>query len=700
MPVSAWIASHKVAFAMIVGFAALAVVLVIVLPIVLIHGGSSSEGTGQGSSGDAVAHFEPFEGWQPQMWCYAGNTTASCAASKPSTGSPTGWQNRVVSDDAVKDCPPHSVEGYPADISADTRSWLAGVDAGRFRCNGKPDITKYVQAYNDTASFVPDGSPSYFSNPTDYFGSTTPTAEYVTSKYPEDCPEGSNCFTVGEGWGAAGGGACETLPPAADCASTQPRFNWIIGACMGEDCGGKSLYDANDATTKRLKNIGSRARLNYIAGYNFDKASGTWKIAGDSSFNTDARHHPYDLMRAHGGLDPDSPDEIDQPWLVPQSTEAIFWSNGYYPNGAEGLGVLATEKSTPGLSRHGSGAFMVVASFEECYNLALFFLNQNALNRVNGSTGSNCWSGAADGSNSGEIEFLENTFSQNNAGAQQDYRRMFANNLNQVGRSFTRIEAPDAGSVAGWQAGNWQSTAGSVGSSPFTLNSAEPVVYVFVQDLVGTWAYRIPSSELSDNTLWPGLGRTTAAAELQAAPARPPATDGGNVCLGPDLNYCLSFMPSCQYKDRTTAFEVGCSVNNWCGNWFSLFSNTRQWQWTRDGKWERPDEDGKVSDPLSLSTQAPGNCRDGPFPLPSDNPSWQKNPTDIWAAVCNNAAAPGCGQCKDQPYNVGMAPVRFSANDTTAPWGGNAGPSTQREIDYARACYNGTDYTTKCNAYF
>lgn len=683
---TSWAKRHPVATGLLIAFGVVAVILIIVLPIVLTR---KSNGTStETATSTSTVPREAWTDWVPQMWCFADNTSSTCQASKPA-GAKDGWQNKTVSDTAVGTCPDHPT-GYPSGLPASVTSWLQGVDAGTNKCNLESDYNSWVQAYKDCNQVQPEGWPQ---NDVNFYPTTNPGAnippEYMTSKYPQVCPPGSNCYTVNTSWGAEGGGTCASAPSAA-CTGTQPRWNWVLGACMGTSC---VAYGASNDATKRFKDMGSRAVVNYVAAYNFDKQDKLWKIARDSSFNTDASHDPYDLLKAYGGLDPTSADRRRQPWLLPQTHLAYNYQNGYAPNDAEGLGPLATQLSTPGLSANGnSGAFMIVISMEDSFGHAFFTLNQNALVRLNTTNGwDNCWSGA----NGGENEMMENPFSISNSGEQQSYSRTFPNNYNNQGRAYQRLEHPDSAGVAGFT-NTYQWSGGLLTSTPQAEPSATPFVFAFVFDGVGQWNYRIPASELQEG-LWPGLYHKTASGVVDARPARPPSAPV-NTCMSGKNDYCLSFMPFCPFLDAATAAKAGCSTSGWCGNWLGLMTDTVQWQMKDNGEWEG---DG-ASEPIYVNATPAQATTCWQQPFPNVDPSTLKPSTENkWQYVCDDPQRSGCSDCTRLGVNKAMFAPLMPANVVTQPWGGDRGPENQRELGYVRACADtgAQDYSTRCNPF-
>ena len=358
---------------------------------------------------------------------------------------------------------------------------------------------------------------------------------------------------------------------AAGCA-VEPLFNVVIGVCKGKSCacGGSTAnscapqgqgdrcgadctgavvpccFGADVTPLEPYYQEGSHAVINYLAAYQFDAAAGRWALQGESSFNTDAKFPPFDLMQPYGGL------AKEEAWLAPQPGGAAFWGLGYYAAGVRGVGA-------PGM--------MWVLSTEDWFGATWYMLNQLALDRGPGESypksaacpvNSNCWASG----NSGEMDFLEPGWN-NPRTAAMDYRQSFATQNNQVGRCF--VGGDDSG---GFASPNWLLTEASpVGGAP-----PEPVVYVAVVDAVGNWVYRIPAGEIGE--VWPGLGRRAANALVQAAPSKLV----GSVNPG-NSSFAMTFTPNCQARNYSAALAQQCIFNGqqgFCGNWFADMSNTRQ----------------------------------------------------------------------------------------------------------------------------
>jgi len=125
--------------------------------------------------------------------------------------------------------------------------------------------------------------------------------------------------------------------------------------------------------------------------------------------------------------------------MQPQPGGAAAWSWGYYPAGVKGVGP-------PGM--------LFVMSVERVWNMAWYMLNQVTLDR--GPTigypndkcaygNNNCWAAG----NAGEIDFLESVWTVN-AGTVDNYRRLYATQWNQIGRSFIGEQGSTCNSDGGW----------------------------------------------------------------------------------------------------------------------------------------------------------------------------------------------------------------------------------------------------------
>lgn len=107
---------------------------------------------------------------------------------------------------------------------------------------------------------------------------------------------------------------------------------------------------------------------------------------------------------------------------------------------------------------------------------------------------------------------------------------------------------------------------------PFSGEKPEPIVFVAVVDSVGTWVYRLPADRA--DKIWPGIGRKTIEAKLQAAPAE--TAPQVNPCT---TDYCLVFTSNCQATNVSAARSQQCGFNGdqgWCGNVFSEMVATGQ----------------------------------------------------------------------------------------------------------------------------
>ena len=397
-------------------------------------------------------------------------------------------------------------------------------------------------------------------------GKLWPCPDYTRSNgyvnyYSPNCVQGSNDLCHFDSASPQMGCCC----PRDGCW-TPPYFNWIISTCRGSGCG--NYYGTPD--TQKYKNYGSDLVVNYAASYQWNEASKVWQIVGDSSFNTDGSRPAFDCTKPNGGL------YNSWAWMQPQPGGAAAWSWGYYPAGVRGVGP-------PGM--------MFVLSVERVWNIAWYMLNQGTLDKgpaiAYPNSGcrhgnNNCWAAG----NAGEIDFLEAAWTVN-AGKTDGYRRLYATQWNQVGRSFVGDMGESGHADGGWFSNSQTTNNYFLGTKP---NQTNPFVFVAVVDSVGTFIYRIPSGQ--SDKIWPGLSRKTAACTLPARPTeRPP--NNGPPC--DDNNpYCALFLPNCQADNwggnsagHQGGANQGCKVNSqqgWCRNWWRMFDNTGQWLWPANGK--------------------------------------------------------------------------------------------------------------------
>ena len=391
--------------------------------------------------------------------------------------------------------------------------------------------------------------------------------------------------------------------PAEGCYAP-PQFNWIIGVCKGSKCGG---YNGSPST-KSYKNMGSQLVVNYVATYQWNTAERKWHLVADSSFNTNGSKPAFDTMKPYGGL------SREDAWMNPQPGGAAAWTYGYYPAGVKGAGP-------PGI--------MFVLSVESVWNIAWYMLNQVNLDKGPAVSypnsgckdgNSNCWASG----NSGEIDFLESAWTVD-AGATDDYRRLYSTQWNQVGRSFVGDMGSTCNADGGWFNNQVASNNYFLGTEP---NKPEPYVYAAVVDKVGTFIYRIPSASV--DKLWPGLTRKTAACTLNARPTEMPQ-NSGPPCRD-DTPYCALFLPNCQAGEWGGASaghqggaNQGCKVNGqqgWCRNWWTLFENTGQWLWPANGRKSR------------VQYQAPANVVEMPwnYEMESYKVDWSDKP--VYSGGC------------------------------------------------------------------
>ena len=416
------------------------------------------------------------------------------------------------------------------------------------------------------------------------------------------CPKAAR--TAASTWPAqcvAGQGGANPLCPGelteaspcccpSDGCYAEPNFNTVIGVCRGASCAcggsatrapscapegapyrcGQQLAGGGAACTgdsvpccfgndvTRLVpfyDAGTRAKINYLAAYQFDADAQVWRQQRGSSFNTNGSLPTFDLMRPYGGL------SKEEAWLAPQPGGAAFWSLGYYAAGGGATGV-------------GPPGALFVLSTEEWWGGTWYALNQLELERGPArpydpqsacpTTANNCWAAG----NAGEMDFLEPAWDAGratDASVRSAYRASYSTQSNQVGRQFV-----GGVNTGGFASPNYLYTAARdafAGS-----DSAEPIVYVAVIDSVGSWVYRLPADDAS--TIWPGIGRKRIEPSLQRAPSRRP--EAVNPCL---TGYCVVFTSNCQATNVSAARAQGCVFNNeqgFCGNWFARFADTRQ----------------------------------------------------------------------------------------------------------------------------
>eukprot|EP01006_Ploeotia_vitrea_P004675 TRINITY_DN115161_c0_g1_i1.p1 TRINITY_DN115161_c0_g1~~TRINITY_DN115161_c0_g1_i1.p1 ORF type:complete len:533 (+),score=43.22 TRINITY_DN115161_c0_g1_i1:62-1660(+) len=361
--------------------------------------------------------------------------------------------------------------------------------------------------------------------------------------------------------------------PAAGCYVT-PEFNWIISTCQGRGCG--DYFSPEASELRQFKDHGSELVINYVATYQYDPVHKHWVMLKDSSYNTDASKKPFHASQPNGGFP-----SAEDAWLQPQPGGAASWSWGYYPAGVSGA-------KPPGM--------MFVLSTEQAWNFAWYMLNKVTLDRgpwklyppipCPDNHNDNCWSAG----NAGELDFLESPWTNSN-GKTDDYRRLYATQWNQIGRWFTGQMGSTCNADGGWFQGDMTSNNYFLGTPPNATGSAiTPYVWVAVVDSVGTFIYRLPGK--SAHHIWPGLSSKKAACKLTHHRPRSRPPNNGPPCRD-DNPYCALFMPNCQQKkwggaaagDKGAA-NAGCKVNaqqGWCGNWWTLFNDTQQWQWPENG---------------------------------------------------------------------------------------------------------------------
>ena len=78
------------------------------------------------------------------------------------------------------------------------------------------------------------------------------------------------------------------------------------------------------------------------------------------------------------------------------------------------------------------------------------------------------------------------------AGATDQFRKLYATQWNQVGRSFVGDLRSTCNADGGWFSNTETSNNYFLGTKP---NQRDPYIYAAVVDRVGTFIYRIPSSQ-------------------------------------------------------------------------------------------------------------------------------------------------------------------------------------------------------------
>lgn len=209
-----------------------------------------------------------------------------------------------------------------------------------------------------------------------------PTGEATsrTCAHELQCVAGAGANPTCQGLSAASPCCC----PAPGCAA-EPQFNSVIGVCKGGSCacgaGARApscgagrcgsqcngsvvpcCFGADVSALEPYYNLGTRAKINYLAAYNFNVSAQQWQIDEDSSFNTDGSLPACDLMQPHCGLA-----NASQAWLAPQPGGSVFWSLGYYAAGVRGVG--------------GGGGVLFVLSTEDFFGGTWYMLNQLTLDR-------------------------------------------------------------------------------------------------------------------------------------------------------------------------------------------------------------------------------------------------------------------------------------------------------------------------------
>ena len=457
----------------------------------------------------------------------------------------------------------------------------------------------------------------------------------------------------------------ETSPcccPKKGCSTTR-NYNTVIGVCRGdgcacgnsvapscqpqgnsEQCGGavngvacngtvvRCCFGANVEELVEFYDLGTQALINYWAAYQFDDASKQWIIQEESSFNTDGSKPPCNLTAKYCGFDDPS-----DAWLSPQPGGSAFWSLGYYPAGVKGVGSVGNGGGRDGGEKT---ATMFILSTEQFWGGTWYMLNQLTLDRGPASsmpadecsvTNDNCWASG----NAGEMDFMETGWNLRNISDDPHYQRSFSTQFNQIGRCFN-------GGVngGGFTSPNWLATSPPILKGGLHT-ATEPIVYVAVVDKVGNWVYRLPADQAE--TIWPGVGRKSAEARIQAAPTTTPTEM--NPCTG---GYCAVFTSNCQATTVAAARAQQCGFNGdqgFCGQYTTHFANTGQPLYPNNSCVK--DVRGGVEMPWCVE-MVHGNAPP-PSPSPGPGPGPGPSPTKgCPACTATQCASESCG--KTVPY--------------------------------------------------
>ena len=385
---------------------------------------------------------------------------------------------------------------------------------------------------------------------------------------------GGSASTAPYGWCDKNGGTMHH--PANVCcrpmkyASVAPRWNWIIGTCLGKNCLAGNRPQDNSA-----KDIGTRTVVNYVGSYQYDSDSKVWHVHSPSSFNMDGAEGSQDLMAVEGPS-----------WMPgPLPGGAANWGAGYYPAGREGVGPPA---------------FAFIFSVERVFNIAWYMLNQATLDRgpaytaldlpqdqwkeclnvdpskVNAAdlrAASNTWFSAR----SGEYDILESPMLGGNPQSpfqNDEYMLLYSNSSVNAGSNGMFMQW--SGGDDGRQGGNWYNP--KFFRADYPNGTASPRVFFCIMDKNGVTAFQIPTYEGAP-VYWPGISRTSACATLPGTfdQTFTPCT---GACDDPE-KFCAVFMPACNTDDPTALAAYHCLAANgtardsgFCGSFHNSLADT------------------------------------------------------------------------------------------------------------------------------
>lgn len=363
----------------------------------------------------------------------------------------------------------------------------------------------------------------------------------------------------------------------ANAGSRPPaRFNWVLSTCRGKGATNQGCppdFHSPSESVKNAKDAGTELIVNYVAAYQYDPGTKSWRLQPDSSFNTNGSMPACDVTKQNCGAA--SPDGNWLPGPLPGG--AAFWRWGFYPAGSRGVGPGV--KRELGMASNDTTAMAFVLSADQAFNFAFYIMNQATLDRGPANAypkeecpmgNANCW--ATD--NSGEWDLLESGWTGVDYAGNQDYDLLYAtlNNQGAVGRCLF----PSAG-VKGEGTGGFGSCKVTRGTKS---GQVSPRLFVGIIDKVGTYVYSMPAGK--DDTHWQGLTRTTAASVL---PHRPRADPASSPCLDPS-KLCSVFLPSVPTSDRDEVknhFGTGLGYDHgFCGNFQNDQLADTQQQWGKE----------------------------------------------------------------------------------------------------------------------